>query len=769
MTVTAGGKTVTVPVKVENGVASPSDLTLHEVRVTVVEAGATPEKVIAGATVTAGGQSVTTGADGVATLYLVGGVTYRDLKAEAAGYTAISGQTLAVDASGNATPSRIELAKAGSHSVNFTVDKGATVTVSDPTNGSHAATAGPNDTQVSVPGVPDVATGGTVTVTAGGKTVTVPVKVENGVATPSDLTLHEVRVTVVEQGATPEKAIAGATVTVGGQEVTADGSGEATLRLVVGVTYKDMQAEATGYTGISGQTLAVDGSGNAAPSRIELAKAGTPGVALTVNGGAKVTIVDDSGAAHGATDTDGDGTVTVPGVPDVAHGKVKVELPDGTSVEVPVTVASGVASPSDLTLHPVTVKVVEQGATPEKVIAGAKVTVGGQEATANGNGEATLRLVKEVTYNDLKAEATGYVAISNRTLAVDGIGNATPSRIELAKAGVSVTVDGGATVTLVDADGKLYTETDTDGDGRVTLPNVLVPTTGSVTVTANGHTVKVPVTVDAGGNMTPSDLKLYEVTVIVVEQGTTTGIANAKVTIGGQEATAGSNGKATLHLVKGVTYKDVTASAAGYTPLTAGELEVQAGQEAQIELAKAGQSNPYLHVFVVDENLQAIDKVSVSVERVGFESTDLAGHVAWQLAANNEYKLTLKKEGYVTVTTSVWLEPLGHDLTVVMQRVAQEDPKKEDPKGHVTAVESVLLAGASLYPNPAREYTTLQGLEHAERVSILTLSGVEVQRLAVPGERERKLDVSSLAEGIYLVVLETRGGERRTLKLVVRR
>ena len=153
---------------------------------------------------------------------------------------------------------------------------------------------------------------------------------------------------------------------------------------------------------------------------------------------------------------------------------------------------------------------------------------------------------------------------------------------------------------------------------------------------------------------------------------------------------------------------------------------------------------------------------------MGSDSTDLAGHVAWRLAADN-YTLTLDKKGYVPVTTSVKLDVRGHDLTVVMQRVAQADPKKGDPTGPVTAVESELLAGASLYPNPAREYTTLQGIEHAEMVSILTLSGVEVQRLAVPGDRERKLDVSSLAEGIYLVVLETRGGERRALKLVVRR
>ena len=351
------------------------------------------------------------------------------------------------------------------------------------------------------------------------------------------------------------------------------------------------------------------------------------------------------------------------------------------------------------------------------------------------------------------------------------------AEIELAKAGtpgVTFTVDNGATVTVKDGSNGTHTAQDADNDGSVTVPGVpdIATGAGTVTVTANGHTVEVPVAV-TNGAASPSDLTLHEVTVRVVEQGTAPKktIAGATVTIGGQAATADANGEAKLHLVVGVTYKGVQAEAAGYTPLTGGELEVQAGQVAEIELAKAGQSNPYLHVFVVDENLQAIDGVSVSVSDGNPKDmdTDPAGHAAWQLAANRPYDLTLKKEGYVTVTTSVWLEALGHDLTVVMQREAKADPKKEDPKGHVTAVESALLAGASLYPNPAREYTTLHGLEHADAVSIFTLSGVEVQRLAVPGEREHKLDVSSLAEGIYLVVLETRGGERRTLKLVVRR
>ena len=501
-----------------------------------------------------------------------------------------------------------------------------------------------------------------------------------------------------------------------------------------------------------------------------------PGVVFTVNGGATVTI-NGNGGSYTATAGASDTQVTVPNVPLPTEGKVTVTS-GGHTVEVPVKVdAGGVATPSDLTLHPVTVTVVEQGTTTG--IANATVTAGGQtSAKTGGDGVATLYLVREVTYSDLGATAMGYNGISGQTLTVNGGGLATPDKIELAKAGthsVAFTVSPGATVTVKDGSNVTHTAQDADNDGSVTVPGVPEITTGgTVTVASGGHTVEVPVKVDEHGVATPRDLTLHAVTVTVVEQGTTTGIANATVTVGGQSVTADTDGVATLHLVKGVTYSDLGAAATGYTAISGQTLTVDGGGHAtpdKIELTKAGQSDPYLHVFVVDENLRAIDGVSVSVNVSGEEPrvTDRAGHAAWQLKADGKYELTLKKDGYVMVTTSVKLDVRGHDLTVVMQRVAQADPKKEDPKGHVTAVESELLAGASLYPNPAREYTTLQGIEHAEMVSILTLSGVEVQRLAVPGEREHKLDVSSLAEGIYLVVLETRGGERRTLKLVVRR
>ena len=475
-------------------------------------------------------------------------------------------------------------------------------------------------------------------------------------------------------------------------------------------------------------------------------------------------------------------------MPVPTEGTVTVEK-DGKVVTVPVKVDEhGGMTPStvdlsDANIAPVTVTVVEKGTTTG--IANATVTVGAQKVQAGANGEVTLRLVKNGTYNGVTASAAGYL---NDTVAltVNAAGTAvSPDKIELRKtAPVAVTVtDGGnsvdgATVTIVDDDGKKH-EATTGADGKTTVQGVPVPTKGTVTVEKNGQKVTVPVTVDEHGVMTPatvdlSDANITPVTVTVVEKGASPEklISGATVTVGAQAVQTGTTGEATLRLVKGVSYPAVKAEASGYKDSTVG-LEVKADGSvapSKIELVKKAvvQSDPYLHVFVVDENLRAIVGVSVSVEGVGSDTTDFSGHAAWQLTAK-EYALRLEKKGYVPVTTSVVLDVRGHDLTVVMQRVAQADPKKEDPTGPVTAVESELLAGASLYPNPAHEYTTLQGIEHAEMVSILTLSGVEVQRLAVPGDRERKLDVSSLAEGIYLVVLETRGGERRTLKLVVRR
>ena len=789
VTVSVDGKTATVPVTVDkDGVMSPMDLTLYPVTVKVVDSQS--KQPIEGATVTIGGQpSVETGADGVATLYLVRGATYEKGAAARAGYSTATINKLTVDEHGATDPGVVELEKKALKPVTVKVKdngsnvEGATVTLIS-SDGTRYEEKTDGNGAAAIQDVP-VPTEGTVTVAKDGKIVTVPVEVDaDGNINPQEVDIAEgnvwpVKVTVVEKGVTPKKPIANATVTVGAQTSAATSAdGVATLYLVKGGSYKEVKAVAAGYDDTC-VALTVDVSGNYNPREVALVKKAVKGVTVKVNESATVTLVDGVGVSHTATDSEARGEVSLPGVPVTTTGKVTVTATVGgetRELEVPVTVdKDGTVHPGDLTLHPVTVKVVDSQS--KQPIEGAKVTAGGQTSAATGaDGVVTLYLAKGLTYAEVKAGAAGYIDRSDITLSVYGQWPVVPGEIELVlkpRENVTVSVDANATVTLVDADEKSYTGTETGGSGTVTLPNVPVPTKGTVTVEANGHTVKVPVTVDANGDMNPKDLKLREVKINVVDKAGRP-IAGATVTVGGQTSAAtGADGVATLYLVVGVTYTDVKAEAVRYETTTVAELKVtvttSGSATATPDRIEMLPQEPYLHVFVVDENLQAIEKVSVSVKEEGSKTTDSAGHAAWKLTAGKEYELTLEKEEYITVTAKVRLSELGHDLTVVMQREAKADPKKEDPKGQVTAVESALLAGASLYPNPAREYTTLRGLEHAEMVRILTLSGVEVQRLAVPGERERRLDVSSLAEGIYLVVLETRGGERRVLKLVVRR
>ncbi|MBB1541080.1 MAG: T9SS type A sorting domain-containing protein, partial [Bacteroidia bacterium] len=738
--------------------------------------------------VTLGGQpSVQTGAEGVATLHLVRRVTYERGAAARTGYSTATINKLTVDEHGATDPGVVELEKKALELVTVTVKdgttnvEGATVTLID-SDGTRYEEKTDGNGEAAIQDVP-VPTEGTVTVEKDGKVVTVPVEVDaDGHINPPVVNIAEanvwpVKVTVVEKGASPEVPIAGATVTVGAQTSAATGAdGVATLYLVKGGTYKEVKAVAAGYDDTC-VALTVDASGG---YKMALVKKAVKGVTVKVNESATVTLVDGAGNPHTATDSEARGEVSLPGVPVTTSGRVTVTAMVGgetRKLEVPVTVdKDGRVNPHDLTLYSVRVKVVDSQS--KQPIEGAKVTAGGQtSAAADAEGKVTLYLAKGLTYAGVKAGAAGYIDRSDITLSVYGQWPVVPGEIELVlkpRENVTVSVDANATVTLVDADGKSYTGTETGGSGTVTLPNVPVPTTGTVTVkTTDGKRVEVPVTVGADGTMNPSDLRLYQVNIYVVDKAGQP-IEGATVTVGGQTSAAtGANGVATLYLVGGVTYTGVKAEAVRYETTTVDELKVtvttSGSATATPDRIEMLPQEPYLHVFVVDENLQAIEKVSVSVKEEGSKTTDSAGHAAWKLTAGKEYELTLEKEGYITVTAKVRLSELGHDLTVVMQREAKADPKKEDPKGQVTAVESALLAGASLYPNPAREYTTLQGLEYADAVSILTLSGVEVQRVAVPGEREHRLDVSSLAEGIYLVVLETRGGERRTLKLVVRR
>ena len=631
VTVEKDGKVVTVPVKVdEHGAMTPatvdlSDANIATVTVTVVEKGTTTG--IANATVTVGAQKVQAGANGEVTLRLVKNGTYNGVTASATGYLNDTVELKVNDAGTAVSPDKIELRKTAPVTVTVTdggnsVD-GATVTIVDDDGKKHEATTGA-DGRTTVQGVP-VPTEGTVTVKKDGKVVTVPVTVdEHGVMDPRTVDLTEaniapVTVTVVEKGATPEKAISGAAVTVGAQASAATGTdGVATLYLVKGATYTGVTASAAGYAD-STVTLKVESDGSFAPSKIELVKTATVAVTVTKDGtnvdGATVTIVGKDGKKHEAT-TNSDGEATVKDVPVPTKGTVTVTK-DGKVVTVPVTVdETGKADPNTIDLNlsnGVTLNIFDKEL--NLPIEGAAVTVGAQvsdRTTITSGGVVSLSLAMGAKYS-IKVSAPGYKD-SILDLLIQPGGSADPKFIYLVRKGqkdVTVqVVDGngnveGAAVTIVDTDGRSYPAI-TGTDGRAAMKDVPTPTAGTVTVEKDGKVVTVPVKVFPDGWMTPTPVSIAEenvraVTVRVVEEGSDPAkpIVGATVTVGAQAVqTTAPNGEATLRLIGKAEYPAVLATATGYDSRSV-ELTVDgsgAASPAVIALAKKARKDVTLQV-----------------------------------------------------------------------------------------------------------------------------------------------------------------------------
>ena len=796
-------KIVTVPVKVDkDGKADPSEIDLgdgkiKDVKVTVVEWKS--GKGIEGATVTVGAQKAETNDKGEAMLSLMAGKDGYPVLATATGYA--DGKVIvSVNDKGIADPATIRLKAL--KEVTIRVKNGddpvkeATVTIVDEDgNPQEPATTDHNGNAI-VPKVP-VPTKGTVTVAAkiDGKdtVVTVPVEVDqNGDATPNEIDFKDSRfkgVTLTVFDKQEKKVIVGAKVKVGTQEAKTKDEGKVTLNLMVGKKGYPVLTKADGYA--DGEVvLSVNDKGIADPDTIWLTVVKDVKITVkdgsTLGGGATVTIVDEGGDPHEAN-TDANGEATVKDVPAPTDGTVtvtKIEGNDTTVVTVPVKVdEDGNAKPSDIDISQakeVELTVVD-AVTPNNGIQGATVTVGAQTVTAKGiDGKVTLNLIAGKEGYPVLAKADGY-ADGKVKVSVDTDGNAKPDKIMLTPVkDVTITVKdgstlvGGATVTIVDGKGNPYPPKQTGDDGKAVVPKVPVPIEkkGTVTVKKGEKVVTVPVTVDGTGKATPDEIdlgdgKIKAVVVKVVDAKTKQKIKGAAVTVGAQKDTTDGDGEVRLNLMAEKDGYPVLATATGYAD---GEVTVSVDDKgvakpSTIELTPL--AAPYLNVFVVDQDLKPIDGVVVTilsgVDTVKQETTKSEGWVKMDLTANKKYTIAVKNEDYnETEPVEVTLEARGLDFTFVLQKKVQNN-------GSTTPVESELLAGVEMYPNPASVATVLHGVESAKRIAVYTLTGVQVMSQAVHGEKETNLQVESLAEGVYVVVVESANGERKALKLVVRR
>lgn len=202
-----------------------------------------------------------------------------------------------------------------------------------------------------------------------------------------------------------------------------------------------------------------------------------------------------------------------------------------------------------------------------------------------------------------------------------------------------------------------------------------------------------------------------------------------------------------------------------FTDQVSSNLELVAHYELKKNL------NPFLHVFVVDESLKALQDVQVIIKKRQNDSlvfngpTDGNGVVCAQ-TGQGIYSIEVVGSDSCkgAIADSVELPSNGLDFTFVLQ-----SKRKAEPSGVPSPVESVLLADVEMYPNPASAVTTLYGLENARRVRVYAVQGVQMMDKEVYGSHELALHVENWVAGVYIVVVEAEGGERRVLKLVVRR
>ena len=323
--------------------------------------------------------------------------------------------------------------------------------------------------------------------------------------------------------------------------------------------------------------------------------------------------------------------------------------------------------------------------------------------------------------------------------AVIAHGTVTTKPVAQAAAGTEVEVTATAaagyrltklTYTYTDAAGTQHTET-IPSEGKFTMPAAAVEVSAEFEAEGTAPTIyTVTFNTDGGSAVSEQTVKA------------------------GEKATKPADPTKEGHTFKGWYLPDDT------------EYNFDNGVNANITLTAKWEELPkvYLNVFVVDQDLKPIKDATVTVPGCDDKEkeTDERGLATFRVDAKQNYNISvITKDGY-NAASSVYVGENGLDFTFVLQ-------KKDQNSGNTNPVESQLLAGVEMYPNPVSVATVLHGVENAKRIAVYTVTGVQVLSQAVHGEKEMCVSVEHLAEGVYVVIVQTESGESKAMKLVVRR
>ena len=312
--------------------------------------------------------------------------------------------------------------------------------------------------------------------------------------------------------------------------------------------------------------------------------------------------------------------------------------------------------------HDVTVLVQDGVGEP---LEGADVTIDGEEATTGEDGTATFEL-EDGEYT-VTAELDGYTDDST-TVTVDGEEtDATLTLHELHTLTVDVTDEDGdaiadATVAVDDQEAT----TDDDGSVSFALPD------GEYTVTAeqDGYEdAEADVTIDGDDESVSLTLAavtdLHTLTVEVQDQDGEP-LADATVSVDGEQVTTDADGIATVELEDGEY--TVTAEKDGYEEAST-DVTID-GEDESVSLTLEAVADLHtLTVEVQDQDGEPLADATVSVD--GEQVTTDADGIATVELEDGEYTVTAEKDGYEEASTDVTID--GDDESVTLALDAEPD------------------------------------------------------------------------------------------------
>jgi len=242
------------------------------------------------------------------------------------------------------------------------------------------------------------------------------------------------------------------------------------------------------------------------------------------------------------------------------------------------------------------------------------------------------------------------------------------------------------------------------------------------------------------------------VTFSVTDANGGTAIDAATIEINGQTLTTDASGKANINLPNG-SYP-YTVKKDGYED-KAGSITVNGDAvEVAIALTKKGTQTYTITFTVRDAQPQPLDNAAIEIAGKTIK-TDAKGVASIDLP-NGAYPYTVTLEGYRPANGTAQVQGKAQGIPVTLVKEV------------FNAVESSLLAGVEVYPNPCDAELHLRNVAALRSLRVVNALGQTVLTRSHDGAETMAVATDTLPAGLYLLHLTDTAGAIRTLRFAKR-